>query len=302
MRLPPLRVLVTSLSLWPVLAPAADAPPQAVPVMVLPAPPKVDGSLGEWGAEGWVTVRVKPALDRKDRPKYGLEEVDDYNVTGSLEVQLKAGVAGGRFFLAVQYPDATEDKLHQGWEWRDTRYTLMRRYDDQFAVRFHLSGDFDRTMLSAKTYTVDVWLWSAARTNPGGVAEDLHHSFTTRLSENAAEYSLPGGKTVYIKKHRDAGVAPYASLPAPKERKAAQLPSFELVKASGSVADVSAKGAWRNGAWNIEFSRALNTGNDDDVVFKPGAKLMGQIGVFNRGQAEHKSVSEPLLFDFSAVP
>lgn len=297
----PRRMILAALALAPALAGTAEAPPQVVPVAALAAAPKLEGDLSEWGTDGWTAIPVKPALERKDRSKYGLEEGDDHNVTGSLTVHLKAGVAGGRFFVAVRYPDATEDKEHQGWDWRGDKYQLARRYDDQFAVRFHMAGDFDRTMLSAKDYKVDVWLWSAARTNPTGVAEDMSHAFTTRMTEDAAEYALPGGKTLYIKKLRDSGVGPYKTLPRPREHKGDKLPSFETQKASGSAADVSAKGTWKAGHWQIEFSRALNTGNDDDVVFKPGQKLLGQIAVFNRAQAEHKSVSEPLLFDFSAV-
>ncbi len=296
-----LRALVCALAGWPAPSLGADAP-RAVPVAVLSTVPSVDGDLSEWGADGWIGIQVKPALDRKDRPRYGLEEVDDYNVTGTLVVQLRAGVAAGRFYLAVKYPDATEDKEHQGWEWRDTKYVLARRYDDQFAVRFHLAGDYDRTMLSAQDYKADVWLWAAARTNPTGLAEDLNHSFTTRITEDAAEYSLPGGKTVYIRKQRDAGVAPFRNLPAPREHKSDKLPSFETVKASGSAADVAAKGLWKSGAWSLEFSRAMTTGNSDDVAFKPGLRLLGQIAVFNRGQAEHKSVSELLLFEFAGAP
>jgi hypothetical protein len=299
----PMRSLLCAalLALAPAVAAAAEPPPQGVPVLVLGAAPKVDGDLAEWGADGWLAVPVKPALERKDRARYGLEEADDHNLTGALTVQLKAGVAAGRFYLAVRYPDPSEDKEHQGWEWRGSRYAQMRRYDDQFAVRFHLGGDFDRTMLSSQEYQVDVWLWSAARTNPGGVAEDMLHRFTTRSTEDAAEYALPGGKTVYIKKLRDAGVPPYRNLPAPKENKGERLPSFELQKASGSLADVAARGVWKAGFWSLEFARALDTGNADDVVMKPGLKLLGQIAVFNRGQAENKSVSEPLLFDFSAL-
>ena len=112
---------------------------------------------------------------------------------------------------------------------------------------------------------------------------------------------IAGGKTVYIRKQRDAGVPPYRQLPAPAERKADRLPSFETQKPSGSVANVAARGQWSAGTWSLEFARALNTGAADDVVFRPGQKLLGQIAVFNRGNAEHKSVSEPLLFDFSAV-
>jgi hypothetical protein len=49
------------------------------------------------------------------------------------------------------------------------------------------------------------------------------------------------------------------------------------------------------------MSRALLTGNADDAGFKPGQKLLGQIAVFNRSSDEHKSISEPLLFDFGAI-
>lgn len=278
-----------------------DAAPQPLPVAALPAAPRVDGDLSDWGSEGWVSVTVKPALDRKDRPRYGLEEADDRNVTGTLTVQLKAGVAGGRFYLAARWPDATEDKEHQGWEWRGTKYMLARRFDDQFALRLHLAGDFDRTMLSARDYKVDVWLWSAARTNPTGFADDQHHSFTTRATEDAAEYALPGGKTVYLRKQRDAGTPPYRSLPAPRQPMGERLPSFELLKPAGSAADVAAKGQWKAGVWSLEFSRALNTGHADDVVLRAGQKVLGQIAVFNRADAEHKSVSEPLLIDLSAL-
>jgi hypothetical protein len=90
-------------------------------------------------------------------------------------------------------------------------------------------------------------------------------------------------------------------MPKPKENKGEIIQSFEITPSSGSAADVAAKGRWKAGHWQLEFSRALNTGNADDVVFKPGQKILGQIAVFNQGYAEHKSVSEPLLFDFSAI-
>jgi hypothetical protein len=294
-------IAAACLAALPAFAQAPDPAPQPVPVLALSAAPKVDGDVSDWGADGWVSVLVKPALEKKDRPRYGLEELDDRNLTGTLTVQIKAGVAGGRFYLAARWPDATEDKEYQGWEWRGTKYALARRFDDQFAVRLHLAGDYDRTMLSPREYKVDVWLWSAARTNPGGVAEDGYHAFTTRMTEDAAEYALPGGKTVYIRKQRDAGTPPYRSLPAPRQNMGERVPSFELQKASGSVADVAAKGQWKAGTWSLEFSRLLNTGNADDVAFRPGQKIVGQIAVFNRAEAEHKSVSEPLLFDFSAI-
>ncbi|CAD5374434.1 Ethylbenzene dehydrogenase [Rubrivivax sp. A210] len=280
-------------------APAAAQAAQALPVPALATPPKVDGDLAEWGSEGWLAVAVRPALERKDRPRYGLDEADDQNHTGSLTVQIKAGIADGRLFIAVRYPDSREDKDTAAWEWRDGRYVQSRRSEDQFAVRFHLAGDYDRSMLSARDYRADVWLWSAGRSNPTGVADDYSHSFTTRSTEDAAEYSLPGGKTAYIRKPRDAGRPAYRSLPAPREHKGDRLPAFEAQKATGSAADVAARGQWKAGFWSLEFARALHTGQADDVVFVPGQKLLGQIAVFNHGRDEHKSVSEPVLFEFA---
>lgn len=291
--------LLAALLLSPCLAWAQA--PQVVPVTALPQAPKVDGSLGEWGSDGWVKVPVKPALDRAEREKFGMSPDEDKNQTGSLTVQLKAGVNGGRFYVAVKYPDDAADTAHKNWEWRNEKYLEGKQREDMFAIRFHMAGDFDRTMLTTKDYKADVWLWSAARTNPTGIAEDQVHHMTTAMTENAAEYSLPGGKTVYIRKQRDAGTAPYKMLPRPKENKGDKLPSFENLTPAGSAADVAAKGEWAKGHWQIEFGRALTTGTADDASFKPNEKLLGQIAVFNKGYSEHKSISEPLLFDFSAV-
>lgn len=292
-------VLLVSALAFPV-APLAGAATQVVPVQVLKAVPQVDGNLAEWSGK-WTKVRIGPALPKAERAKYGLDPNEDKNTVNSLDVQMMAGVAEGRLFLAVKYPDRRADDEYRGWEWRGDRYAEAKNLDDMFSVRFHMSGDFDRSMLSDKTYKVDVWIWSAARSNPSGVADDYTHVVSTRMIEDAAEYALPDGRTVYIKKERDAGAAPYKTLPRPRENKGPLLPAFELRQPSGSAADVAAKGVWRGGYWQIEFARALVTGHSDDVAFNPGDKVLGQIAVFNSANAEHKSVSEPLLFDFSAL-
>jgi hypothetical protein len=36
--------------------------------------------------------------------------------------------------------------------------------------------------------------------------------------------------------------------------------------ARGSIADVQAKGVWRDGRWHLDLSRLLDTGHDDAVV------------------------------------
>ncbi len=296
------RWLAVALALSLPFATAA-APPQVIPVSALNNPPQIDGDLKDWEQNGWISVSVRPAVEPQDRGKLGLA-AEDRNQTGRVTVQVKAGVAGDRFYLAVRWPDESADTEYGGWELRGNRYFDQRRREDMFAVRFHMGGDFDRSMLSNKTYTVDTWLWSAARTNPAGLAEDMTQTVSAKPIEQAAEYEVKGIGTVYIKKIRDAGNPIYRMIRPPPTASASapQSPSFELTgKASGSMADVAAKGVWKAKHWHLEFSRKLDTGNADDVVFKPGQKLLGQIAVFNRGYDEHKSVSEPLYFDFTAI-
>lgn len=296
-----MKLLVPLLLLLPLVAHAQVPTPQVIPVANLAAAPKPDGDLGEWGGSGWVKVPVKPALEREERAKYGLDPAGERNTAGNLTVELKAGVAAGRFYLAVRYPDDAADAVHKEWSWRGEKYQRENQLEDMFAVRFHLAGDFDRTMLSTKDYKVDVWLWSAARTNPSGIAEDMTHHVTTKMQESAAEYQVKDGPVIYISKRRDEGSASYEMLPRPKENKGERLPSFVAGSASGSAADVAAKGVWKAGHWNLEFARALDSGHANDVVIKAGGRITGQIAVFNKANAEHKSVSEPLVFDFGAM-
>lgn len=295
-----MRILPVLLGLASVTAQAADAP-QSIPVIVLATAPVVDGKLADWGTGGWIKVPVKPAVAAADRVRFGLS-ADDKNVTGNLTVQLKAGVYQDRFFLALRWPDPTADTEYKGWEWQGSKYIESGKREDMAAIRFHLGGDFDRSMLADKTYKVDVWLWSAATTNPAGLAEDWTHQISSQPIEDAAEFEIPGIGVVYIKKNRDSGSPIYRPLRPPRARSENRLPSFEMTgSASGSIADVAASGAWKSGHWNLEFSRRLNTGNSDDAVFRPGQKILGQIAIFNRADDENKSVSEPLSFDFSAL-
>jgi hypothetical protein len=283
------------------LAALAQAPPQVVAVSRLAAAPQLDGSLADWPKDGWSALKVAPAVAGGEREKFGLDP-EDRNVTGTLNVELRAGVFGDRFYLAVRWPDDAADTEYKGWEWAGNKYVEGKRRDDAFALRFHLSGDYDRTMLSAKSYIADVWFWSAARTNPTGYAEDWTHQVSTRMIEDAAEYAVKGVGTVFIKKLRDSGSGPYKPLPRPKDKAGERLPSFEVLKSpAGSIADVTAKGRWAAGKWSLELSRKLDTGHADDAAFAAGKKLLGQIAVFNRAADENKSVSESLLFDFTAA-
>jgi hypothetical protein len=202
--------------------------------------------------------------------------------------------------MAVRWPDRKQDIDYKRWVWKSKKYKRRQEMDDRFAVRFFMDGDFDACMMAEKSYKSDVWLWSSGRSNLAGYANDMWQIITTDMIEDAAEYKGPTGQIIYIKKYYDAGNPVYENnKPNRKKFAGDKLPGIRVTtNPSGSVTDVRAKGVWKDGFWNLEMMRRLNTNNPDDVTFQSDKPLLGAIAVYNRGEAEHKSVSGELLFEF----
>ena len=262
---------------------------QAFPVSSLPDAPQIDGDAKEWGTN-WLDVAVKPA-----------REDDDKNSVGEITVQLQAAVVGEEFFLIARWPDKDADTEYRHWEWKGNKYKRVRSRDDMFAVRFDMGGDFNACMVADADYKVDTWLWSAGRSDIMNYATDGYHIISLNMITDAAEYKTPTDNTVYIKKWQDEGVAGFENTRPGKKKTEDTLPSIEFPGApTGSIADVGAKGKWQDGFWTLEFKRKLNTGHDDDVALPATGTITGQIAVFDKNNADHKSFSDPLIFDFSA--
>lgn len=284
----PLVAVTTSLAAEQVLT---------IRVAQLAASPVVDGNLADWPGFTepiWHALRVEPALAD-----------DPLNQTGTPDVRLAVGLSAERVFVAAHWPDPTMDLHHKPWKWRQEKYEQSKQLNDMFAIRFFLNGQYDACMLPTgpSTYQVDVWQWSAERSNLTGLAEDMVHTISTQFIEDSAEYPLPDNRTVYIKKRPDSG-EPFYKLNR-VDRKKFQGESVSDILAtglgSGSLVDVSAVAKWHDGYWALEMSRKRVTGHDDDVAFLPGSKLPGGVAVFNKGNSEHKSVAGNLLFDLSGI-
>ncbi len=293
--------LTTACALLALLGSAGAAEPQHIPVPLLGHAPQVDGNLDEWGEDGWQRIAIAPTVKPEQRAELGLS-AEDRNAVGRSEVAFKAGVAGDTFYVAVRWPDDGADTDLDVWLWNGHRYARSRRYNDQFALRFAMAGDYDRSMLSGKSYEADLWEWNASRGAMAGIAEDFRQVISTRIIENAAEYTVKGVGTIYIKKYRDEGHYPFKTVRPPRQKGADQIVAQEMKGGpDGSYADVRAGSRWQDGYWQLEMSRKLDTGHADDVVLPRGGRIVGQIAVFNHSADENKSISEPLDFDFSAV-
>lgn len=277
-------LILLNLSLYSGIGIGAD---QQLAVTSLTVAPTIDGDAVEW-SKNWVSVAVKPA-----------KENDKKNRTGNLDVQIQAGILGDDFYLITRWPDTEPNTEYREWRWKGKKYKRGRKRDDMFAVRFEMGGDFNSCMIADANYEVDTWLWSAGRSNEKSYATDGNHLITMKYTENAAEYQTPSGKTVYIIKSSDEGTPGFKTFKPGRKKTEVSMPSVQfLSQAEGSIADVSAKGIWKDGYWTLEFKRKLNTGHKDDVELPAKGSIRGQVAVFNKGYAEHKSFSEFIQFDF----
>ncbi len=74
------------------------------------------------------------------------------------------------------------------------------------------------------------------------------------------------------------------------------MPRYQVnMNARGSIADVKAKGVWRNGRWYLEIARKLDTGHPDDAVIPASGSIEIAVAAFDAvGGAKH-SVSEKFV-------
>lgn len=79
------------------------------------------------------------------------------------------------------------------------------------------------------------------------------------------------------------------------------LPSWlRLGDYEGDIAQVAAKGAWRDGVWTVEFSRFLDTDSPYDVRIATGSLLW--LAPFDHAQARHGYHLRPLRLVFGEKP
>ncbi len=113
-------------------------------------------------------------------------------------------------------------------------------------------------------------------------------------------FTGPGGLALYLAGPRDAGDRLYK--PVKYDSKQDDLmPRYEVnLSVQGSIADVRAKGVWRDGYWYLELSRKLDTGNADDAVFPASGRIEMAVAAFNDIDGDSHSVSEKITLQTGA--
>lgn len=262
-----------------VLAPLAAA--QAETVLTAPTSSQaitVDGDAAEWAGITGITVPVK-----------GKGNVDS--------VDLKATVHGDKIYILAVWKDATESALHKPYKWDDAKqaYGRTKQLEDRLAFSFAMSGAFTANKVDGSAYSADVWHWKAARTNPAGVAHDKMHVVSTEKPEGKSKkLKSDNGGSVYLLRPSDEGGKLYKSTKYDAKDKDV-MPRYKVTEnPTGSIADIQAKGVWKDGVWTLEIARKLDTGNKDDAVIPANGTIEFAIAAFNDVDGRDHSTSEKI--------
>ncbi len=257
---------------------------QTIKVHKLSFAPTLDGNGTEWSSIPATTVALTPLLP-------------DDSVVEARQVIVKAGYHGEEIYFYLEWVDAESDMLHKPYVWDEAKSKYVRgpQREDRLALQFQIKGDYTADWRSNQDFTSDMWHWKSSRSNPINLAHDKVVVQSSARLLRAAKIQGHHGP-VYILRKSDAGKEIYTTR---RYRKKSRLtmPKYILNEDStGSITDIHAKGVWADGHWHLELRRKLNTGHDDDAVFRPGQSIKGAIAVFDSSENEDHNISTTLLF------
>lgn len=222
---------------------------------------------------------------------------------GVARVELRAVVHGDSIFMIAQWDDATESRLHKPYKWNDITQSYRRtsQLEDRFAVSLAMSGDFSHSKLDGAEFTADVWHWKASRSDPAGVAHDKMWKVSRTEFPKSKKFETQDGRVVFLARISDAGDRLYRPMTY-QERQEDVMPRYEVnLSPRGSIADVRAKGVWKDGRWTLEMVRKLDTGNADDAVIPAAGQIAIAVAAFNDTDGARHSTSGTIVLRTAGV-
>ncbi len=264
----------------------AQPPFQIITIAPLASAPVIDGSGLEWAAQPVQVVALTPTVK--------------HTHVETRQVEIKAGHYQNRVYFWLRWQDSEPDALHKPYQWdeKKQRYGRGPQREDRLAMQFEISGEYNTNWPLAQDFVADMWHWKASRSNPIGLAHDKKTTLSSQKLLRAASLKAADGSIRYVLRENDQGTPLYSNKRyATKQQEI--MPKYQLnPHTRGSIADISAKGIWAGGYWQLELSREFDTGHDDDVLFTLGQALRGGIAVFDRGENDDHAISETLIFQF----
>jgi hypothetical protein len=255
-------------------------------VAQLAAAPTLDGSDSDW--EGTLPTSIQ------------LNKSSENVTVGTHSASIKAGVFGDEVYLFIQWEDSTKDDQHKPfvWDTAQNKYVAGDQKEDRLALQFEMKGDYTVNWMSGQSFTADMWHWKAARSNPLDLMQDKMTIIGVNPVKKAFKATGENGKALYIQRPSDQGDKFYTTKRySSKEND--MMPKYILASnPQGSIADVHCKGVWKDGKWNLEIQRKLNTSHQDDVVFAKGKSTKAGLAIFDHSGDDNHVISDTLTFQF----
>ncbi len=267
-----------------------------------------DGAAGFWANAPVLTVHTKAS-------EKGKADGPDVNVQAAYDAKSIA--------VRLEWADTTNSIINKPWTWDGSAFTRTTELGDRMGVMFPIENNANFASkgcagichnqdekaekwwmgTDSKDERLDLWQWTAASTNPVNQAQDEWISVQTdpknMESGTHPDAQKGGGSASNVNKEKNGPLymngkditasiiitGEQAPIDTSKLAKGAHIPSSVLGPWTGSRGDIQAKGVWKDGKWVVVLLRALDTGNDDDLVLTPPKAYPLGVAVFD--QAEH---------------
>ncbi len=239
------------------------------------------------------------------------------DIDGSgVEVTLKALTDGTYIYVFATWNDTTKHDTRKGWSFNGTDWSNVGGNEDRITIAWGLGSAIvcGHNPGTNDTMLFDIWHWKAARTSHAGWTDDKfwdgsgrHGDAKTaggyRDNSVVAQAGSPAAITSAL--GNSSPVAAFSDDDRPYwdisgnviawTNGANSTPVGDFIYGynstipTGSRGDVITESIHNGTAWNVEFKRALDTGNAaDDIAFSAGSTIPFHVAVHNNsGGANH---------------
>ena len=168
----------------------------------------------------------------------------------------------------------------------------------------------------------DLWHWKAARSDPYNHADDAWLTVAGKpsgASRKTGRIKDAGEGGDFKNETEDKSKPLYMQDPGKEPsspgfllmEETVKITDYSIFKAgdvipyrlpkkpSGSRFDVKALSRYAHGGWTVMLYRKLDTGHDDDVIFKPRKQYSFAMALFDDSEDDHSKATMPLTLRFS---
>ncbi|MDH4214944.1 MAG: ethylbenzene dehydrogenase-related protein [Candidatus Thorarchaeota archaeon] len=252
------------------------------------------------------------------------------SIDGSgIDVELQALNDGTYIYIFASWNDSTKDDTRRGWSFNGTDWSNVGGNEDRIEFAWSLGTSIvcGHNPGTADPMLFDVWHWKASRTGISGWADDRYWDGSGRHSDdktsggffdNSVVRQGANSSAITAALGNSTSVAAFSNNDRPFwDNNGVEITwtagvnatpvgnfinGYKSVIPVGSQGDVPAASVHNGTAWNIEFKRALDTGNDDDVAFSDSSSMPFYVAIHNNsGDDNHFRAggSSPTTFQLS---